>query len=100
VTDESTRKRGRILGLFLEPGIGNGGRFSLYLWPYMVLVLVRQRLTQESAAVGWLVIGLSLALAIVSHLLVERPALRLGRRVVSGRQAAPEPMDTGAEKDR
>lgn len=83
--------RGALAGVMSLPPLRFLGAisFSLYLWHYTVLVLVQQRLPQRVAAVGWLVIGLSLVVAVISYLLTERPSLSLGRRLVTrGRRSS------------
>lgn len=52
--------------------------FSIYLWHMLVLNLVVGYQAFSAPLRGWIVIVLTLALASVSYLLVERPSLQLG----------------------
>ena len=72
--------------------------YSLYLWhPAVARKIVYTNLDED---IGWLVTAAlvaiaSIATAAVSFYLIERPALKLGQRLASGRRETPD--DPGAE---
>jgi peptidoglycan/LPS O-acetylase OafA/YrhL len=73
--------------------------YSLYLWhPALVSKLVLSDFDEQHGAILATLVMLagSFALAAVSFYLVERPALRLGRRLASGGRRE-TPGDPGAQ---
>ena len=73
--------------------------YSLYLWHPTIAIKIADSQLDENA--GWVVaamamIAASVAVAAVSYYMIERPALRLGRRLASGGRRE-TPADPGAE---
>jgi len=91
--------RSPISRVFRTAGLRSIGRISyaLYLlhWPVFVLVYTRVRDPWTGIALAW---GGSLFLALVSYVVIERPALRLKKRLVP--PARPAPVGVGRRRPR
>jgi peptidoglycan/LPS O-acetylase OafA/YrhL len=93
-----TSRRSAVSRVLSIPPIAWFGRnvsYSLYLWHVLVIALVRPLVPGSLGKVT--AFGIAVAVAIASHLLVERPFLRLKKRF---EPRAPEPVAASSDVER